>query len=179
MVFLYAKLGILATVALTILRGKSNAPYFPIEISRLAESHERAYIFLLMGTISSGFLGLAQHHAISTEYAVAWLGLFILALFDDKDYWLVHMMGVVVMIGAIIKQLETQYYGLLLVAIAIYISRIVAKLIWLSRMGEPLKDMKARAFRIMYGKETCPPGYWFQWGGLGQWISLFILLCIA
>ena len=66
-------------------------PYFPIEISRTAVGPYASQFFLLMVCV----LGIATYaqHGLVSRYFSAWLGIFVVATYDDVNYYTIHMLG--------------------------------------------------------------------------------------
>lgn len=85
---------VLLTQATSLLFG-DRLPYFPIEISRTAASHPTSYYVLVFGTLTC--FGYISKYVDRPEMILSWLGMCVLAIFDDVNHWSAHMFGVLVM----------------------------------------------------------------------------------
>ena len=172
---------------------QSNPPYFPIEISRcIASNKESTIIFLttvLTAAITSVFI---DRITWNPSILLIFSGLIVLGAADDVSYWLLHMIGVgMVMIGIVWNNSRYTLFG---IAIVLYFTRIIIKCYALYQweIHEYKKDvlrfpinilgypeiMKKKAFDIMYTGKTEHPNTLkaFQYGGgVLQWI-VFLLL---
>src|SRR5271156_743426 len=101
---MYLKLHLFVTIVLTQLAALfyvgpyASLPYFPIEISRTAATNPLSKIILLVGLVTS-FVHLPFYNR-GVELYIAWMGMVILAVFDDVTYWSIHMFGNIIMIIA-------------------------------------------------------------------------------
>lgn len=151
-------------------------PYFPIEFSRILASSNMAYWSFIVGLFCiTPFLNW-------TSYMIAaWLAVFGIAVFDDKQYWLVHMLFVgVLMAIAFFKALQhSNTLYVFLMAMCLYFGRLVLKvgaLYFLEHVGP--SDWKQMSLRIMFGYvKNMQPGtrMAFQLGGVLQWIVLWMV----
>ncbi len=159
----FHKLYLFVTVAYVIYKGRNDAPYFPIEISRLAASNAtagRVFFWSVLALPAVYFLGLwAALYSIVTTFnagipfmyaailsleknleifpyylAVPWIGLLMVACFDDLNHWELHMTGLAILVVSLCTQLDIEsQWGWLVLAGAIYGSRFIAKslcIIW-------------------------------------------------
>jgi hypothetical protein len=101
------KVHLLATVLLTqmsaLIWGK--VPYFPIEVSRTAASGPIPLTIFRTGIVSI-IVTLFITKSLSVQTVMVWLALSIICLFDDVNYWLIHMSG---LLGLILVSLYSVY----------------------------------------------------------------------
>lgn len=94
-----AKIHLFITIILTQLSSilYNEIPYFPIEISRTAADGGviTKYIFNI-GLISL-IITLLFTNNINKETFVLWFGLSMIAYFDDKQHWVLHNIGVLIL----------------------------------------------------------------------------------
>jgi hypothetical protein len=104
-------------------------PYFPIEISRTAASLPYAANVFKLGVASLAIhLPLFDSTDAQDSLYPIWLGLVIVALFDDATYWGAHMLGVLIMaMGFIPLLFERDRLILFCSAVLIYGIRIILK----------------------------------------------------
>lgn len=72
-----------------------KVPYFPIEISRTAASGQTSLLTFRVGVLSILLTLFWTGHLTLTTF-ILWIGLSIVAVFDDVSHWGLHMMGVAV-----------------------------------------------------------------------------------
>lgn len=97
---------VVQSIALLSTDPHEQIPYFPIEISRTAATTAlNRWVFplgvLLLVPVALRVDGPRTRSPM--RFTVAWLGLFMLAWFDDKHYWLLHMIGVGLMILSLLS----------------------------------------------------------------------------
>jgi hypothetical protein len=165
----------------------SNPPYFPIEISRCAASTPFANDIFSMGLIQSFLIYAitAQKPGvpIHISFFCIWLSLSIIGLFNDVDYWIMHMFGVTALVLSILWKIhqEQRTYSLLLSAVALYMTRFIIKahaLLFLEQV--PFKNLAKANFDIMFGNTVVTVMnprtlVAFQFAGVFQWIFLGVL----
>jgi hypothetical protein len=123
------------------------------------------------------------------KYFTSFLGLFILALFDDKTNWFLHMSGVLVMlIGALYIVLisNDMWPRLILFAssLILYLARIITKVFIVATLESKtysLNDIFTKSIDIMYyGATVCIyPQYTipiFRVAGILQWVVFYLIL---
>lgn len=126
-----AKWHVLLTVLLTqaLAYWKGNLPYFPIEVSRTAASDPLALNAFRIGILTLIFT-LQTTEPYHTAKLFVWLALVCIAVFDDENYKMLHVVGLV-MLGfgmAWLAALRKPYgWPILLTAAVIYGIRLVFK----------------------------------------------------
>jgi hypothetical protein len=164
-------------------------PYFPIEISRTAEASPiNLWLFPLCVIILPCLMLLC--HEFHNKYIISLIGLILLALFDDKRHWLMHMIGIFIMVlGTFVIILYSgearERCMLLCCALMLYVTRVVMKAFIVATVELNTFSLQAifiKSMDIMYeGASYCQyPQYTlpvFQIGGLLQWIVFYIILC--
>lgn len=163
-------------------------PYFPIEISRTAQSSTiNLWLFPLCVMILPCLMVFCGE--FHTKYIISLSGLVLLALFDDKRHWLMHIIGVVVMIMgtfySILYSGESRgRFVLLCCAFILYVTRIAMKafiVAFVEIHSFSVSAIMTKSMDIMYyGALYCQyPQYTipvFQIGGLLQWIVFYMIL---
>jgi hypothetical protein len=206
---MYIRAHIFGTIILTQLTaifytGVSTLPYFPIEISRTAASNPVSRVVLLVGLVTSGLHLLFSSKGYGSY--IAWMGMCILSIFDDVEFWFIHMVGsTLAMIGGGIEI----YYGndttpphvktgFLLCAVILYIVRLLLKFVavlgmemghnlfsitlWVNVISDSQlrNSITHRALMIMYqGKQICQYEYSlviFKVAGILQWVLFYMLI---
>ena len=99
--YLLALILVVQSIALLSTDPNEQIPYFPIEISRTAATTAlNRWVFplgvLLLVPVVLRIDGPRTRSPM--RFTVAWSGLFMLAWFDDKHHWLLHTIGVAVMV---------------------------------------------------------------------------------
>lgn len=170
---------------------ETTLPYFPIEISRTAATGELNKTLFPLGILSLG-VTFWMTGEFKLQYILSWIGLIILSYFDDKNYFLLHMFGVFIMIvGVILIGLysKTRYADLIIVlcAIMIYAVRVVMKLLVVIILEVNSNDMfnfikiKQVIEQIMFEGICRYPVHTlivFRICGLLQWILFAMLVSI-
>lgn len=91
-------LTVLATQIAALCFGETRAPYFPIEISRTAAANSFSYAALLCGAVTMAlhFPQLSTNQSTNATWAMiwAWFGFILVAACDDVTSWVLHMIGV-------------------------------------------------------------------------------------
>lgn len=111
----------------------------------------------------------------------AWFAVMGIAVFDDKQYWLIHMLfvGMLMSVAFYKALLQPNTFYVFLMAMCLYFGRLVLKvgaLYMLENVGP--SDWKQTSLRIMFGTwKQVQPGtrMAFQLGGLLQWIVLWMI----
>ena len=121
------------SIQLIALLTENTLPYFPIEISRTAETGELNRILFPIGALTLG-ITLCLINQFKLKYFVSWLGLVVLSYFDDKRYHLLHMLGVLIMfIGFALIGMNSRTKNadlvVILCAVLIYLIRILIRVI--------------------------------------------------
>lgn len=176
---LWFKLYLIAVVLTTVYF--SSPPYFPIEISRCAASG--AHHIFSMGLFESFLVyaaTLKQGVPLSPLVILIWAALSIIGFFNDVDHWLIHMIGVTILVVAVALKIkeEKRSFGVFWFAFAVYFSRFIFKaqaLLFLEHADDPLQHN----FDIMFGHAApLHPRTLlaFQFAGFFQWIFLAMLL---
>lgn len=184
MTLLLVKVILVATVLTTALTAcyiDRSIPYFPIEISRLATGLHSRWVFLagtILAFVASGFSSWNDDPCL----LFALTGLVVLAVFDDRAHWGLHMIGVIMIMFAVIGKwfLCREGGGLLLVALGLYVSRIVIKtvavMMYESKTGG-LYEVFDISLKIMYSghvQEQVTLNV-FRFAAACQWV-VFLLL---
>ncbi len=179
---------------------RSNPPYFPIEISRCIASNKESTIIFLTTVLTAATTSVfGDRITWNSSILLIFSGLIVLGAADDVSYWLLHMIGVgMVMIG-ILWNISRYNFGnyrhiLFGIAIVLYFTRLIIKAYALYQwetndfkkevfkfpiniLGYP-EIMKKKAFDIMYTGKTNHPNTlkaFAYGGGVLQWI-VFLLL---
>lgn len=82
---------VLATQVSALIWGK--VPYFPIEISRTAASGAIPLTVFRVG-VASSILTLLLARSLNPLTCSVWLCLTVICVFDDVNFWALHMLGV-------------------------------------------------------------------------------------
>jgi hypothetical protein len=187
----YTKIAILCLVLTLQYIGVNwgNAPYFPIEISRTAQSsHINLWLFPLGVSLLPCIMIIAGEW--NTKYIPSLAGLAILAIFDDKSNLILHQIGVLTMVlgsGYIIAHSDSLWnrFMLLCSSIILYIVRVIMKAFIVAMIEIDLFSLQSiltKSIEIMYnGAAACKhPQYTlpiFQVGGLLQWVVFYLIIC--
>jgi len=115
---------------------------------------------------------------ININYAIVVCGASMVAYYPDHTHWLLHMLGLFIMLIGIFLEAARSYKALLLffLACVIFVARIVLKLaaIYLWEDSDWIRYMK-----IMYDQNAAQDQrtiFVFSYGGgVLQWISLFTM----
>jgi hypothetical protein len=131
----YLKLHLLATVILTQSASvwSGDVPYFPIEISRTASSSALPLLVFRTGVaivpVTLWFTRTIS--SVRLPIVLAWIGLAMIAGFDDVKWMKMHVAGIVVLIlASVFAMLDKKGDGALfiLTALLIYAIRIPLKI---------------------------------------------------
>ena len=161
---------LIASIVFLFVRTHKKVPYFPIEISRCAESEPWILQWVSMA------IGLFVLVSPSWTLALFWLALSVISYWDDKDYWEMHMFGVALL--GIYYFITCSWLQLACMAI-VYGCRILLKvfaLVILEDCPRDLGSLKEYGLHIMYTGKTCHPNtrHIFRLCGVFQWICFFI-----
>lgn len=178
----YSILFLIAYVMITALTDvKSTLPYFPIEFSRILASSNKAYWSFLVGLL--GILLTVLNYS-SPWQVCAWLIVMGIAIFDDRQFWLLHMLLVGCLLSLVLAKAmggSTNQIYLLCMAMCLYAARLVFKVGALYFLeGVALIDCKEVTLQIMFGTRSAARLHngtvvAFQLGGLLQWIVLWMV----
>jgi hypothetical protein len=176
----YVALLMFYTIGKAWFDNKSNIPYFPIEVSRILASSESAYWSFFVGLLIILFTSLDYS---SPWQVCAWLIVMGIAIFDDRQFWLLHMLLVGCLLALVLAKAmgSTNQIYLLCMAMCLYAIRLVFKVGALYFLeGVALSDCKEAALQIMFGSRSAARLHSgtvvaFQLGGLLQWIVLWMV----
>lgn len=192
-----AKIHLFITIILTQISSLlyNEIPYFPIEISRTAADGGAITKYIFNIGLTSIIITLIMTNNINKETVLLWIGLSIIALFDDKQHWIMHNIGVLILfIVAILNAYRVGGKAVLLVLMAIAINvirigfRILAVLYFelnltiidLIKKPTMIYDIFTLSKTIMYkGYHIClTPSITipvFKISGVLQWVSFYTL----
>jgi hypothetical protein len=171
---------------LGVTTAKHLITYFPIEISRTAASLPFAANVFKLGVLSLG----AQIPFASSKDAFIpiWIGLLMIAFFDDVTYWGVHMFGVLLMFLGFLPLLllgGPDKTILFVSAISIYLLRIGLKtmVIVLIELDLPINQVVASRTAIFtksldvmqHGSLNPDVVDVFRVCGVVQWCAFYLL----
>lgn len=198
MLFLTKSL-LLFWILLTFIVARHRLPYFPIEISRAAAQYPTFFASGITGIFIVSCMEIATFPQNSWSSLFPWSGLLLLAWFDDRHYWVIHMIGVANMIlGLLINTYATPWAWLWIgLACGIYILRLVIKWVVLvfiecehhltlqtmvQYLFSPMKlrQMTKLGLHLMYTGDFTDPlsKLGFQLGGVFQWIVFIIFISL-
>lgn len=190
----YVKAHLLATILATqvsaLIWGK--VPYFPIEISRTAASGPIPLTIFRIGIVSV-IATLFITKSLNIQTFVVWISLSTICLFDDVNYWALHMSGVAGLLLVSIYSIYLRGRACLapcIMAIVIYGLRNLMKITLIALMEidkeksfkfmskEWMQDQFTRHMAIMYnGEKAClNPNYLmpaFKISAVLQWVLLY------
>lgn len=194
---LAAKIHLFITIILTQLSSilYNEIPYFPIEISRTAADGGIITKYIFNIGLTSIIVTLFMTNNVNNETLLLWIGLSIIALFDDKQYWILHNVGVLIMfLIAIFNAYKMGGKSVLLVLMALAVNairigfRTLAILYFEMNLGlmdlyhhpKTIYDVFNLGKSIMYrGHYVCSnPSVTipiFKVSGVLQWVSFYIL----
>jgi len=122
-----AKIHLFITIILTQISSilYNEIPYFPIEISRTAADGGVITKYIFNIGLTSIIITLFMTNNVTKETILLWIGLSIIALFDDKQHWIMHNLGVLILfIVAMINAYHVGGSAVLFVFMAIAINMI-------------------------------------------------------
>lgn len=170
---LWTKISLLLTVISTVLSGlyfDQSVPYFPIEISRTATGPWSRIIF----PVGVMFVMATCIWEVG-RMQLPFVGLFILALVDDKTSWILHMLGVFIMGVSLAfdawKNSKLLHFFLIF---CIYCGRLVLKMGVTYHYGM-FQNAIETSKQIMYtgNAETQEQLLIFKLCGILQWVVLY------
>ena len=173
---------------------QTTLPYFPIEISRTAASCSMSKTILQIGFLTCALsYALMEKKKYQLDVGLILLGMVVLSLFDDVQYFRLHMTGVFLLfVGVTCNVCQKQgSWMLLLYAIFIYGLRIAMKGLVIAIYEQPdassfihyIQATGHTHMQIMYeGAKVCKhPEITipvFQIGGVMQWVCFLALTLI-
>lgn len=175
MVFLFKGV-LLASVLLTAGSAlvDGSLPYFPIEVSRLAASSMRsAWIFRIGSILSS--LVLFYEKGL-WEHLVACFGFVLLAWFDDTHHYVMHVVGVVVMLLGAIPLVS---WRVQLCAMILFVARILMKCVMViskESLFQPRLVFDQLRSIMLFGTSSEDTLMVFRVTGALQWVVFYLYL---
>lgn len=184
---------ILLTQLASIFFQPEKLPYFPIEISRSASSNELSR-FIFMAGMAFMFFPIMYSGELE-KYFPVWVSVMILAYFDDKNYWLLHMVGVFLLFVTSFYRIYhcgfREFY-IAFIALILYVMRVFFKFFtvaYLEQQIHPfdlpynLQSIFDQTKQIMYlGASVCRyPEITlsvFRITGVMQWCVFYLLTAI-
>lgn len=174
-----------------------NVPYFPIEISRTAASGPISSLVFRFGLFSL-IVTLLLTGTLNNQTLLLWLSLSMIALFNDKSYFWIHMLGFGIMLALSTYQAITRPLSLrlLILALSLYLLRLVGKFMVLVLLEMPPcnrvdflskeyylavyhKHMHIMYFGVKSGlRHPRITMLIFKASAVLQWILLYVLSCI-
>ena len=175
MVFLFKGI-LLATICLTagtaIIGG--SLPYFPIEVSLLAASSVRSAWVLRIGSLLSSLVLFYEKGL--WEHLVACFGFVLLAWFDDTHYYVMHMVGVVVMLLGAIPLVP---WRVQVSAMILFVARILMKVtmvITKESLFQPRLLFDELRNIMLFGTSSEDTLMVFRVTGALQWVVFYLLI---
>lgn len=188
-----AWLAVTVLITQTIALCKRSVPYFPIEISRTVAANETTKYAFLFGVVS--LLLPIMYTGDYLTYMPVWCALVMLAYYDDKSAWTVHMLGVAMaLVCASFRIYEHGMIGVNIIALAstAYLSRVIIKLVCVNSLefgrGSIVLLYDTKAYKNAFqksmaitrnGAEKCNyPRVTlavFKLGGVLQWLAFYLL----
>jgi hypothetical protein len=185
---LFAKLHVLATVALTFAAAlyAGRVPYFPIEISRTIATDPTAGFVFRSGIAS--VLGTMWFTNVLTKQTFAlWVSLMVIAFFDDNKYWWTHMLGVAMLMIVStyrVKEKGEEALVILTASFALFVFRILMKIVVVMMWELPHLHNESRFIDSVIGAydgvmtathRSAKSLLMFKLGGVLQWVVFWLV----
>lgn len=153
-------------------------PYFPIEISRCASASERSLWIFRIGSILTSLMLFYERGF--WNHLVACFGFIMLAWFDDVNYYVLHVAGVLIMMLGAIPLVSWRVTACALLVFGI---RIVMKILMIVSFEkrDPFVIFDQIRMIMLNGAPHSNPAWddaisVFRVTGAMQWISFYLLM---